>query len=215
MAKGENKGRKGSPGWQKTDKSKSAGKTPPEASEVTTVVDMFTEAQPKRDYDAVRTLRALIKNDEYWNSLSDDSLEAIIVQVNSQRGDECEWAHESEKDKECPACKAREVLNQRRYVHESQQEGANPCIYIPGVQSASYRNIRATKLKVGMVTTHDPIPGKKTRTHVEAIQVEQIGNMVNVRWRVTNPRPENMDTFIHVTYRETDCMDVSEIHPNL
>ena len=215
MGKGENKGKKGAPGWQKTDKSKSAGKTPPEAADdVTTVVGMFTASQPTRDYDAVRTLRALIKNDAYWNSLSEESLEAIIVQVDRQRGDDCEWAHNNLNDEdECPACKAREVRTRRRYIDESKQEGADPCIYIPGVQSASFRNIRMSELKEGMVTTHNPMPGKKTRTYVEAIQVEQVGDMVNVRWRVTNPRPENMDNFIHVTYRENDYMDISEIRP--
>lgn len=67
MAKGENVGKPGSPGWQKTDKSKLAGKTPP----VSDVPVVDTSAFPAARDPGVQWLANGLGMTEWLNSLSD------------------------------------------------------------------------------------------------------------------------------------------------
>lgn len=105
---------------------------------------------------------------------------------------------------------AEAILRTREIIRCSKRPGANPSIYIPGVQTATSTRLSADEVRLGMVAAHRNRPGREdVVSYVQATEIDRLESSVRVLWRRTNTELAGF----WVEYDPDEMLGVSYVTP--
>ena len=154
-----------------------------------------------------------MSNFDALNTYSKKKLKAIVEaeEHNEFEGEDGDWIH---AHWDCEACEAEKVLSRRRHLKESKKPGRCSAIYIPGVQTATSKNVSASELKVGYQARYLSKPGSSDYPfeYAEIVSIERHGKKLHIEWRRTNTDPDAHPSFT-ADYKLNDSVNVCYATP--